>query len=104
MAAAARPHVGPATELFSVRQYRHSASFYLGRTLRIVDFTGELEFGLGREDRGQITDLDAFRRVWQQSTDAVAFIDPPTFFELQRAGFPGRQLAADARSVVVSRQ
>jgi 4-amino-4-deoxy-L-arabinose transferase-like glycosyltransferase len=104
MAAAARPHVGPATELFSVRQYRHSASFYLGRTLRIVDYTGELEFGLGREDRGQIADLDAFRRVWQQSTDAVAFIDPPTFVELQRSGFPGRQLAADARSVLVSRQ
>jgi 4-amino-4-deoxy-L-arabinose transferase-like glycosyltransferase len=104
LVAAVRPQVGPATELFSVRQYRHSASFYLGRTLRIVDYTGELEFGLGRESRGQIADLDAFRQVWQQSTDAVAFIDPPTFVELQRTGFPGRQLAADARSVVVSRQ
>ncbi len=104
LVAAIRPQVGPATELFSVRQYRHSASFYLGRTLRIVDYTGELEFGLGREDRGQIADLDAFRRVWQQSTDAVAFIDPPTFVELQRSGFPARQLAADSRSVVVSRQ
>jgi 4-amino-4-deoxy-L-arabinose transferase-like glycosyltransferase len=101
---AARSAVGPATELFSVRQYRHSASFYLGRTLRIVDYSGELEFGLGQEDRGQLADLDAFRQVWQQSTDAVAFIDPDTFVELQRAGFPARQLAADKRSVVVSRR
>ncbi|MFO1425814.1 MAG: phospholipid carrier-dependent glycosyltransferase [Steroidobacteraceae bacterium] len=104
LAAVVAPQLGPRTELFTVSQYRHSASFYLARPLRVVDYVGELEFGLGREDRGQLADLDAFRAVWQESTDAIAFIEPATYERLRAAGLPAQPIAVDERSVVVRRR
>ena len=41
-----RPLITPQTPLYSVGQYRETLSPYLGRTLQLVGFEGELEFGL----------------------------------------------------------
>ena len=43
---AVKPHVHPETALYSVGQYRETISPYLERTLTVVEFEGELEFGL----------------------------------------------------------
>jgi hypothetical protein len=102
--AAVRGRIGPDTALFTVGQYRHSVAFYLGRTLRVADYRGELEFGLEQEDRGYLADLQAFATEWADSSDAVAFIDPGKFAVLRAAGLPGRVLAEDQRSIVVSRR
>jgi len=103
LVAATRPAVGPQTSLYSVGQYRETVSPYLGRTLTLVDYQGELAFGLraepGREDLG----LEAFRARWSASRDAVAFFDPGVWDSWRRAGFPGRVIAADNYTVAVSR-
>ncbi len=99
-----RGAIGPDTALFAVDQYRHSASFYLARSFRVVGYKGELEFGLDHENPGYIADLQTFARVWATSGDAVAFIDPAAYQQLRSAGLPGRVLADDQRSVVVSRR
>ena len=101
--------IRPATRLYSVRQYRHSLSFYLGRTLILVGYKGELEEGLRRV--GEITppryidDLRSFVEAWNADRDAVAFIEPGVLAELQTLGFSGRRLTSDdPRSVVMARQ
>src|SRR5205823_2023415 len=46
---AARPYIRAATPLYSVGQYRETVSPYLARTLQLVDYEGELHFGLEQE-------------------------------------------------------
>ena len=101
-------HIRPATRLFSVHQYRHSLSFYLGRNVTLVAYRGELDEGLRRAvDRNPgayIDDLKAFVAVWRNESDAMAFIDPDCIDELRALGFEGRSVpTGDTRSIVMVR-
>jgi 4-amino-4-deoxy-L-arabinose transferase-like glycosyltransferase len=100
---AARPSIGPQTALYSVGQYRETVSPYLGRTLTLVDYEGELAFGLKAEPGKQDLSVEAFRTGWGASRDAVAFFDPGIWDSWRRQGFPGRVIAADNYTVAVSR-
>src|SRR5260370_5422117 len=44
-----KPLIGPQTELFTIGQYRETLSPYLKRTLTLVEFEGELAFGISQE-------------------------------------------------------
>jgi hypothetical protein len=60
LVALARPSIGPQTQLFSVNQYRQGVPPYLGRTLRMVMYRGELAFGLDQDGAGFIPTLEQF--------------------------------------------
>jgi hypothetical protein len=102
LVAATRPSIGAATALYSVGQYRESVSPYLGRTLQLVAFEGELQFGLNEEPARRMG-LDEFVARWSAEGDAVAFFDPGVWDSLRRKGLPGRVVAADNYTVAVSR-
>ncbi|HVY82753.1 MAG TPA: glycosyltransferase family 39 protein [Steroidobacteraceae bacterium] len=99
-----QPLVGPHTELFSVDQYRQSVPPYLGRTLRVVRYRGELDFGFRQDGSNYIPTLDAFIAEWSSARDALAFVAPDRIDELRARGVPFHVRAADGRSVVVSRR
>ncbi|HYL69753.1 MAG TPA: hypothetical protein VEY89_00440, partial [Candidatus Dormibacteraeota bacterium] len=99
---AARPAIGAATTLYSVGQFRETVSPYLGRTLQLVGYEGELQFGLGEEPQRRMADSD-FAARWSAGGEAVAFFDPGVWDEWRRRGLPGRVIAADNYTVVVSR-
>ncbi|MBS0580440.1 MAG: glycosyltransferase family 39 protein [Proteobacteria bacterium] len=99
---AVRPQVRPGTALYSVGQYRETISPYLARTLQVVAFRGELEFGLGEEPAKDMS-MEQFVRRWDGATDAVAFFDPGLWDQWRRQGLPGRVVAADPHTVIVSR-
>jgi 4-amino-4-deoxy-L-arabinose transferase-like glycosyltransferase len=103
LVAATRPFVHPQTELFSVGQYRETISPYLQRTLTVVRFTGELEFGMNAEPGKQASSAAEFVSRWNGSHDAVAFFGPNLWDEYRKQGLPGRVIAADFYTVVVSR-
>ncbi len=103
LVAAVKPYVHPQTALYSVGQYRETISPYLQRTLVLVSFQGELEFGLHAEPGKQMNTPEDFEAHWQASTDAVAFFGPKVWEEYRRRGFPGRVIAADNITVAVSR-
>ena len=103
LVAAARPAVGAETALYSVGQYRETVSPYLGRLLTLVDYQGELAFGLESEPGRQDLSVEAFKARWGTSRDAVAFFDPGVWDSWRRQGFPGRVIAADNYTVAVSR-
>ncbi len=99
-----RPLVGPDTALYSIGQYRESVSPYLGgRTLQLVAFEGELEFGLQQEPQKAMT-MEQFVTRWGAAGSAVAFFDPGLWDQWRRRGLPGRVIAADRHTVIVSRQ
>ena len=102
LASAARAFIGARTPLYSVGQYRETLSPYLGRTLQLVGFEGELQFGL-QEQPDQRMALPQFAARWSAGGDAVAFFDPGVWDEWRRQGLPGRVIAADNYTVAVSR-
>jgi 4-amino-4-deoxy-L-arabinose transferase-like glycosyltransferase len=102
LVAAVRPYISAGTPLYSVGQYRETISPYLGRTLQLVAFEGELHFGLSEEPRARMS-LEEFTARWSTGGAAVAFFDPGVWDASRRRGLPGRVLAADNYTVAVSR-
>lgn len=102
MITAIQPLVHPGTRLFSVGQYRPTVSAYLARTFTLVDFEGELAFGLSEEPALALAP-DAFLREWKASRDAIAFIDPVKIDEWRRRGLRGRVIGGDDDTVVIAR-
>jgi hypothetical protein len=96
------PLIGPQTELFTIGQYRETLSPYLGRTMTVVQFQGELEFGLNEEPSLGLT-TDAFLAHWNTSTNAVAFIAPGLLEEWRGRGLQGKVIGGDNQTLVVSR-
>ena len=97
-----KPLIGPQTELFSIGQYRETLSPYLRRTLTLVDFQGELEFGLSEEPTRALT-TETFLAHWNASTNAVAFIAPAILDAWRTRGLQGRVIGGDNQTLVVSR-
>jgi len=103
LVAAVKPYVHPQTALYSVGQYRETISPYLQRTLTVVEFEGELEFGLHAEPGKQMATPADFVTRWDASTDAVAFFGPKVWDTYRHRGLPGRVIAADNYTIAVSR-
>ncbi|MBS0364742.1 MAG: glycosyltransferase family 39 protein [Proteobacteria bacterium] len=97
-----RGQIPAGASLYSVGQYRETISPYLGRTLQLVAFEGELHFGLDAEPQRRMN-LDQFTQHWRAGAPAVAFFDPGVWDRLRRAGLPGRVIGADDDTVAVSR-
>jgi 4-amino-4-deoxy-L-arabinose transferase-like glycosyltransferase len=97
-----RPFIGAYTPLYSVGQYRETVSPYLGRTLQLAGYEGELQFGLREEPQRRMT-LEQFAARWSAADQGVAFFDPQLWDSWRRRGFPGRVIAADNYTVAVSR-
>jgi 4-amino-4-deoxy-L-arabinose transferase-like glycosyltransferase len=99
-----RPFIGPRTEVFSVNQYRQSIPAYLGRTVRLVHYEGEMQFGIAAAGGANyIPTLDAFAKVWQCSSDALAIVDLDVIESLRAKRLPFELRAVDGRSAVITR-
>lgn len=97
-----RPLISAGTPLYSVGQYRETISPYLGRTLQLAGYEGELQFGLGEEPQKRMT-IEEFAERWRAGGAAVAFFEPEVWDRWRRQGLPGRVLGADEHTVAVSR-
>jgi 4-amino-4-deoxy-L-arabinose transferase-like glycosyltransferase len=102
LARAVCPFVDAHTPLYSVGQYRETLSPYLGRTLQLAGYEGELAFGLSEEPQRRMTTVQ-FAQRWSAGGAAVAFFDPGVWDAWRRQGLPGRVIAADDYTVAVSR-
>ena len=99
---AVRPFIDTHTALYSVGQYRETISPYLGRTLQLAGYEGELRFGLDEEPSRRMSTAQ-FAARWSAGGPAVAFFDPGVWDTWRRRGLPGRVIAADNYTVAVSR-
>jgi len=74
--------------VYAVATFPESAAFYLGKTIKIVGYTGELEFGLRQEPQLTIPDLSQFLSQWKQLDTGAMIIDSDRIKTL----FPGVNL------------
>ena len=90
--------------LYSVRTYDQTLPFYLRRTVMLVGYRGELDYGLRRTPGAEIVDIDEFLRLWQSQTRAFAVMDKRTFNTLKERGVPMRNIGENAPHVLAARQ
>ncbi|WP_296947556.1 glycosyltransferase family 39 protein [uncultured Massilia sp.] len=103
---ALRATLTPATRLYSVGMYEQALTFYLGRTVTLVDYEDEFAFGLAQQPELAMPTLDAFAARWTRDARAgipgVAIIRPDLVGKLRARGVPLRVVAADARRSVIA--
>ncbi len=90
--------------VYSVRLYDQGLPFYLGRTVTLVDYRGELDFGLRREPAREIASLAAFEARWRAGGQALAVLAPDTYRSLAADGVPMIVRARTPKELIVSRR
>ncbi len=105
VAAAITSSVAADAPVYAIGTFPESAVFYLGKTIRIVRYTGEFEFGFKQEPQLAISDLNRFLAEWNQLDSAAMIIDSDKIEAL----FPGLDLGkivylGPKRAVIVKHQ
>ncbi len=102
--AAAIPAADRDAPLYSVQTYDQTLPFYLGRTVTLVAYRGELDFGLRHAPGAEITDVAEFVRLWSLQSRAFAVMEKTMFDDLTNRGVPMRLLARTVNRVLVARR
>jgi 4-amino-4-deoxy-L-arabinose transferase-like glycosyltransferase len=102
--AAALPASERTAPLYSVRTYDQSLTFYLQRTVMLVGYRGELEYGLRKAPDGEIADVDGFLTTWNSQAKAYAVMDKRTFDSFKERDVPMRIVGQTVGRVMVARQ
>jgi len=102
--AAALPTPDRSAPLYSVRTYDQSLTFYLQRTVMLVGYRGELDYGLRKAPDREISDIDEFLTTWNSQSKAYAVMDKRTFDTFKERGVPMRSVGETVGQVMVSRQ
>jgi hypothetical protein len=88
-----RTELQPGDRVFSYHEYFQDFPVYLGRTIGVVEYRGEMEFGTAAEDHSdRYVDEAAFRRLWagpgrvfaiaRQEDTTKLFADPAFQYKL----------------------
>ncbi|HXI78307.1 MAG TPA: hypothetical protein VNH21_14290, partial [Steroidobacteraceae bacterium] len=90
--------------LYSVRTYDQTLTFYLQRSVTLVAYRGELDYGLRRAPDAEIADVAEFLRRWSPPAQAFAVMEKSMFDDLKNRGVPMRLVAQTWNRVLVARQ
>jgi 4-amino-4-deoxy-L-arabinose transferase-like glycosyltransferase len=102
----ARAVPGPPDDspIYSLKTYDQTLPFYWGRTVELVSYRGELDYGLKRDPEAEIPTLAQFVERWNRDSSAFAVMEKPMFDELSSQGVPMREVAHDAGRVLAARR
>jgi 4-amino-4-deoxy-L-arabinose transferase-like glycosyltransferase len=101
--AAAFPAADRNAPLYSVATYDQSLVFYLQRTVTLVRYRGELDYGLSRAPEREIQDLDQFIGIWSSQSEAFAVMENGMYDELKLRGVAMRIVGRNFGKVLVAR-
>ena len=93
-----------AAPLYSVRTYDQTLTFYLQRSVTLVAYRGELDYGLRKAPGAEIADVAEFLRRWSPPAQAFAVMEKSMFDDLKNRGVPMRLVAHTWNRVLVARQ
>ncbi|MBC7984396.1 MAG: glycosyltransferase family 39 protein, partial [Candidatus Obscuribacterales bacterium] len=89
LAAAVAPLHERDKPVYSLHQYDHSLTFYLQRPVTLVDYRGELDFGLTQEPFKGLEDEAAFKHAWASDpAGSLAFLPHDTYERFVDDGVP----------------
>jgi 4-amino-4-deoxy-L-arabinose transferase-like glycosyltransferase len=100
------PELKADTPIYSVSTYEQSMTFYLKRTVVLVDYWDEFTFGLRQQPELSIPTVDGFVAKWQQhsadNVKAMAITSPEAYEVLKTKGVTMRVVAEDTRRLVIT--
>ncbi len=102
VSASQRPFA-PGVPFYSVDVFDHTLPFYLGRTLTMVEYKGELAPGVASEPAKFVPSIAEFERLWRDLPRGYAVMRPEMHRRLAARGVAMKEVARDLRLVVVSR-
>ena len=101
--AAALPAGDRNAPVYSVGTYDQTLTFYMRRTVTLVAYRGELDYGLGKAPGAEVPDVAEFLRRWSSPAQAFAIMEKAMFDDLKNRGVPMRLVAHTANRVLVAR-
>jgi 4-amino-4-deoxy-L-arabinose transferase-like glycosyltransferase len=90
-------------EIYDVNRYDQSLPYYLGRTINLVGFRGELEFGLTQEPQKWLNEAD-FLPIWLNSEQAISVLTQETYNQWQQQQIPMHTIYENSRYIAVARR
>ena len=96
-----KPDANPPLPFYSISIYDQTLPFYINRSVTLVEYTGELTFGIEQEPGSFIKDYSEFEKQWRAAPDALAIMHPGTLVYLNQHKVPYTILARDTRRVIV---
>jgi hypothetical protein len=103
---AIKAELGPHTRIYSVGTYEQSLTFYLQRTVTLVDYRDEFTFGLKQQPELAIPTVEGFVAQWTRDAQAgvrsLAVIRADIYASLLQRGVPMRVIAQDSRRIVIA--
>jgi 4-amino-4-deoxy-L-arabinose transferase-like glycosyltransferase len=98
-----RQYDAPDKSFYSVGVYEQTLPFYLRRTMTLVDYRGELDFGLEQEPERELPDLAHFVQAWNKEKEALAVMSDEDFASLNAQALPMSVIARGYRIVAVEK-
>lgn len=100
------PELKADTPIYSVSTYEQSMTFYLQRTVVLVDYWDEFTFGLRQQPELSIPTIDGFVAKWQQhsadNVKAMAIVSNEAYDVLKSKGLTMRVVTEDTRRLVIT--
>ncbi len=102
--ARAQPVVPPEDPLYSVGTYDQSLPFYWRRTVELVAYRGELDYGLKYDPGAEIPSVAQFVERWNLESQAYAVMEIKMFDDLKSHDVPMREVGRDTHRVLAARR
>lgn len=96
--------IPPDAPIYSVGTYDQTLPFYWRRTLELVAYRSEFDFGLRHDPNPEIPGVAQFVERWRRLPEAYAVMEKAMFDDLKSRGVPMREVARDVHRVVVARR
>ncbi len=98
--------VNATTPIYAVGRYEQALPFYLQRTVILVEFPDEMQFGLQQQPELWIPKREDFVAKWQAHQQAgepaVAIMRDDVYDDLNKAGVAMRVIAQDPKRIIVA--
>jgi len=89
--------------IYAVKNIDYSLIYYLKRTITLVEYKGNMEFGIGREVKDWIANEEVFLPIWHNSKQAVAVMSKNTYQSWLDKKIPMKVIYQDPRRYAVTR-
>jgi len=90
--------------IYSFRRIDYSLIYYLQRTITVVEYQGNMQFGISREPKDWIATEAKFLPIWQQSNNAITIMDHKNYQAWLAQEIPMQVIYKDPRRYVVARR
>nr|WP_084607485.1 glycosyltransferase family 39 protein [Sulfuricella denitrificans] len=97
-----KPHLRPGVPFYSLSGYDQTLTYYLKRTVTLVEYQDEMAFGIAQEPDKWLPTIESFKQAWIHQPYALAIMPHATYQRLSQQGLPMRVIARSVDKTAVT--